>query len=97
MENNRKHGAADRGLAPKEFPGPNLSMQQHFIITPSAKRKGVSLTSESLSYPLWYASSAEAAKYARWVSRAHGCRIETRDEQGALLLVEEIPPGVGFA
>lgn len=99
MENNRKQGAADRGLAPKEFPGPNLSMQQqqHFIITPSAKRKGVSLTSESLSYPLWYASSAEAAKYARWVSRAHGCRIETRDELGALLLVEEIPPGVGFA
>jgi len=87
---------ADRRLAPKEFAGPNLSMQ-HFIITPRANSKGVSLTSDSLSYPLWYATSAEAAKYARWVSRTHGCRIETRDEQGSLLLVEEIPPGAGFA
>jgi hypothetical protein len=86
----------DRSLAPKEFAGPNLSMQ-NFIITSRANSKGVSLTSDSLSYPLWYATSAEAAKYARWVSRAHGCRIETRDERGALLLIEEIPPGVGFA
>ena len=70
---------------------------QQFTIIPAPGNKGVNLTGESLSYPLWYANSAEAAKYARWISRTHGCRIETRDERGALLLVEDIPPGTGFA
>lgn len=96
MENSRKHGRPIAASLQKEFAGPILSMQ-HFTITPRANSKGVNLTSDSLSYALWYANSAEAAKYARWVSRTHGCRIETRDEQGALLLLEEIPPGVGFA
>jgi hypothetical protein len=70
---------------------------QFFIITPHSKGNGYALTSDSLSYPLWYRKTVDAAKYAKWVSRAKGCRIETRDASGDLLWFEENPPGDPFA
>lgn len=68
-----------------------------FIISAAPGRTGVTLSGDSVSYPLWYATVAKAREYARWVSRNRGCRIELRDEKGDLLEVEEVPPGTGFA
>ena len=70
---------------------------QIFTITPDPKGKGYALASDLLSYPLWYRKTTDAVKYAKWISRSKGCRIETRDSRGDLLWFEENPPGDHFA
>ena len=70
---------------------------QFFTISPSPKGKGYTLESDSLSYPLWYSKTADAVKFAKWVSKSKGCRIETRDQTGALVWFEENPAGDRFA
>ena len=66
---------------------------QLFTITPRPNGDGFTLASDALAYPMWYRRSEDAARYAQWYARVKGCRIETRDEKGGLMAVEEIPAG----
>jgi len=64
----------------------------HFQITPRKGSTGLTLFSEVLPYPLWYARLDDAIAYARWWSRVNGCRIEVMDGTGGLVDVMEFEP-----
>ena len=70
---------------------------QLFVISARPQRRGFTLTSEALADPMWYRSAEDAGRYVRWCVRGQGARIETRDERGELVAVEEIPVGSDFS
>lgn len=65
----------------------------NFTISPHPKGRGFALASDDLAYPMWYGSVEKAASYARWFARVKGGQIETRDEKGEVVAVEEIAAG----
>jgi hypothetical protein len=65
-----------------------------YKVRPRASRDGWNLESDRLSHGrLWYENEAAAISYAKWNSRANGCRIEIRDERGNIVRAEEFSSG----
>lgn len=59
-----------------------------FIIKPRPRNDGVTLASDSLSFPMWYGNAAP-----RFCAGTHSARIEVFDGAGAIAETIEHDPG----
>ncbi len=63
-----------------------------FAIRPRPSREGFTLSSESLSFPMWYGTVRHAIGYARFRAGSQLARIEVLDTTGATVETIEHDP-----
>ena len=63
-----------------------------FTITPQPRNNGVTLASDSLSYPMWYGRVDHAIGFAKFRAGNQSARIEVLDAAGAILETIEHDP-----
>jgi hypothetical protein len=56
-----------------------------FAIKPRPTRDGFTLSSDALSFPMWYGTAAHAISYARFRAGTQSARIDVLDAAGAIV------------
>ncbi len=79
---------------PGRFSGPLLTLE--FEIRQRQRRDGFTLSSDSLSFPLWYLSVSDALGYARFRAATQPARISVYGNAGEMIeAIEHEPERLG--